>query len=250
MKKIIIVCYRTDQFKSKINLATYFQGWLMKEIPVDLAQKYHRISNVPYSISTSLDEETITFTISLLDREAEKVFSDLLLDNQLVSFCLEAFPEDTFNILSKRTENLSKEELAKVFYNGESDNGKFKIYFQTPTSFKSNGKYVMYPDLRLLLQSLMRQYNCFFEGTQIIDRSLLDELLKHVYVSSYQLNSFHYPIHKVRIPAFLGHMSVICKGNKTLANYLEVLLKIGEYTGVGIKTSMGMGAIKVRKMRR
>lgn len=40
-------------------------------------------------------------------------------------------------------------------------------------------------------------------------------------------------------------MTLVCHGSQTLTNYVAVLLKFAEYSGVGVKTSMGMGAIKL-----
>ena len=39
-------------------------------------------------------------------------------------------------------------------------------------------------------------------------------------------------------------MTIRVSGTKTMANYAHLLLRFGEYSGVGIKTGMGMGAVK------
>lgn len=38
-----------------------------------------------------------------------------------------------------------------------------------------------------------------------------------------------------------------CTGNKEFRSLMNMLIKFGEYSGVGIKNSMGMGAIRLRE---
>ena len=47
------------------------------------------------------------------------------------------------------------------------------------------------------------------------------------------------------IPAFMGHMEVHINGPQPLVNLIHLLLRYGEYAGVGIKTAMGMGAMRI-----
>ena len=59
------------------------------------------------------------------------------------------------------------------------------------------------------------------------------------------MRSTQYRIERVRIPSFIGEISIRIDGSQQLANVATMLAKFGEYSGVGIKTGMGMGAMKV-----
>ena len=49
----------------------------------------------------------------------------------------------------------------------------------------------------------------------------------------------------VKIPGFKGDITIRIGGPQQMSNMAWMLAKFGEYAGVGIKTGIGMGAIKV-----
>lgn len=131
-----------------------------------------------------------------------------------------------------------------MFYEFEA-NHYITVNFATPTAFKTNGIYLFYPDLRLLFHSLLMKYNFIFEGNQHVDNDLLEQFCNKTDIVNYNLRSYHYPIHNIYIPAFIGRITLHCYGNQTLTNYVNMLLHFGEYSGVGVKTAMGMGHIEI-----
>ena len=48
----------------------------------------------------------------------------------------------------------------------------------------------------------------------------------------------------ITIPAYKGNITVKMKGNDTISRYARLLFSFGEYSGVGIKSAIGMGAMK------
>ena len=85
-----------------------------------------------------------------------------------------------------------------------------------------------------------------FEGTEHVDVELLEEICRQTKITGYRVSSSYYPVHNVRIPGFIGEVRFKCRGNQTLRNYVAMLLHFAEYAGVGIKTSMGMGAVSLK----
>ena len=55
---------------------------------------------------------------------------------------------------------------------------------------------------------------------------------------------------KVKIPAFIGKITIKLTGTKTMTNFANMLFEFGEYSGIGIKTSLGMGCIKLNERGR
>ena len=49
----------------------------------------------------------------------------------------------------------------------------------------------------------------------------------------------------IRIPAFLGTVTLKIDGPQQMVNLIHLLLRFGEFSGVGIKCAMGMGAIEL-----
>ena len=49
----------------------------------------------------------------------------------------------------------------------------------------------------------------------------------------------------VKIPAYQGSLSLKLLGPQQVVNLVHMLLRFGMYSGVGIKTAMGMGAFQI-----
>ncbi|MDE7307747.1 MAG: CRISPR system precrRNA processing endoribonuclease RAMP protein Cas6, partial [Lachnospiraceae bacterium] len=64
-------------------------------------------------------------------------------------------------------------------------------------------------------------------------------------IVQYQLKSIFYCIGKNKIPAFIGQITVKVNGPQLMVNFANLLFRFGEYSGIGIKTAMGMGNIKL-----
>lgn len=47
----------------------------------------------------------------------------------------------------------------------------------------------------------------------------------------------------MKIPAFIGEVIINVRGPQQLSNLANMLIEFGTYSGVGIKTGMGMGGI-------
>ena len=154
--------------------------------------------------------------------------------------------EITTNVVGRSIEILEESELIKQFYE-ESCDRYLNLQFCTPTAFKRDGKYVNYPDLRLVYGSLMRKYSAASEELDMYDEETLEELVRNSEIIRYRLQTMPFPLEKVQINGFVGNVCIKIKGTETMANYIRLLCRFGEYSGVGIKTSMGMGAIQLHR---
>lgn len=82
-------------------------------------------------------------------------------------------------------------ELITEFY--EKKCPKYlEIKFQTPTAFKSDGKYVIYPDLGLIYASLMRKYSAVSEAFDMFDEETLGHLLNRVKSCGTVCRQYHF----------------------------------------------------------
>ena len=148
-------------------------------------------------------------------------------------------------------EQCTQKELLEEFYTKEA--GKyFRIEFLTPTAFKQRGRFVIWPDVRLVYQSLMNKYSAILSETDMYDEETLEQLVESSELAEYRLRSVKFPMEGIVIPAFCGTITIRMRGTNTMARYLRMLLRFGEYSGVGIKTAMGMGAVRMaeRGMRK
>ena len=121
-----------------------------------------------------------------------------------------------------------------------------KDYFRTLTDFVRDeyGKYAIYPDLSLIYGSLMRKFSAASEEFNMYDEDTLEELVTQSETVRYRLQTIPFPLEKTNITGFIGNICIHIKGPETMARYVRMLAKFGEFSGVGIKTGMGMGAMK------
>ena len=119
-----------------------------------------------------------------------------------------------------------------------------QMQFLTPTAFKQKGKYLFYPDIRCIFQSLMNKYDSAICDESMMDMDTLEQLTENAHIIRYDLKSVGFCLEGVKIPAFIGKLTIKMNGTRTMSNFANMLFEFGEYSGVGIKTALGMGCIK------
>lgn len=219
-------------------------GILMEQIDTDYAKQMHAQGLKPYSqsIRTGAHKEWVVKTCT---KEAYQEIILPLSDSRFTQFQIEK-KKMSVTILEKSSKVIRKKELLEEFYLNTCSH-YLNLEFLTPTSFKSDGSYVIMPEVRYIYQSLMNKYTAMSDGMDMYDSETLNQLSKNSKIVQYRLKSASFPVEGVRIPAFLGELSVRIDGTDTMAKYARLLARFGEYSGVGIKTAMGMGALKIKE---
>ncbi len=223
-------------YKKSSNL----QGVIMEHIDPDYASVLHRNQQNPYSQCLIHEKDKCFWYIRTITREA---YENLILPmSELKSFGLKNINGDI--MIGDKTINLcAPESLLEEFY--QVPGPRFlNIEFQTPTSFKTNDQYVNYPDLRLIYSSLMRKYSAASNKIEMFDDETLDQLVSYSKISRYRLRTIDFPLEATKITGFCGNLSIYMRGTNTMARYARLLLKFGRYSGIGIKSAMGMGAVR------
>lgn len=222
------------------------QGVLMEQLDPEYVGRLHQPGINPYSQFLYYDKG-YSWTVHTLTEEAYEKIILPLMSPDFSSFEIKK-KHIKVRIVEKSLKTLPKRALLDEFY--DSGNGPFlSVEFLSPTAFKQNGNYVNYPDFRLFFQSLMNKYSASSE-MEMFDSETLEQLTAHAALARYQLHSALFPLEGVKIPAFMGRMTIHIYGSRTIANYARLLVRFGEYSGVGIKTGMGMGAIRIREGER
>jgi len=73
----------------------------------------------------------------------------------------------------------------------------------------------------------------------------LEHIERYVMITRYHLRSVNFSLEGVRIPAFVGTITMRVKGPQQLVNLIKMLAVFGQYSAVGIKTALGMGRIQI-----
>lgn len=225
------------------SLGPYLQGALMEHIDPEYAAWLHVQPFNPYSQYCLLgaDKKSLTWYVNTLTDEA---FQEIILPLQrLQGLSIRAtgleLSVDSFSVASK-----SQKDLTDLIYGAQER--RIKVEFVTPTAFKRAGAYVFMPDVRSVFQNLLMRYYQVYEGSNEVEEETLQYLDQHIRILSYRLQS-HYFEHvscRARIPGFLGTVTLGLDGPQQVRGLAHMLVRFGEFSGVGIKTSMGMGGTR------
>lgn len=213
------------------------QGVLMEHVDLDYASYLHQQGLNPYSQAvTAINEWHVRTTI---EESYKRIILPLMRD-RFDSFLIKK--DQKIDIQEKKLTTVKRRSLMDEFCDIPCGK-KYTIQFQTPASFKVRGRYWNMPDIRLILQSLMKKYSA--DGNEeFADETVLEQLIEAYEPNRYSLRSTVFPIEGIVIPSFMGSLSFRMAGSETMARYVRLLLHFGEFSGLGIKSAMGMGSIR------
>lgn len=236
------------QAKNSIDLpgiqkSSLLQGVMMEQIDPEYAGQMHQDGLRPYSEWIKQDNGRVYWIIQTLNREAYEKIIFPFLRPEFKEFMLQK-DQSEYEVISKSVIQKKKQELLDNFYFGQCDR-VLRIEFLTPTAFKVNKQYQFYPDIRLMYQSIMNRYDAFSESSQIHSEEVLNELTENTYISQYNLKSMNFNLEGIKIPSFKGSITLRIKGPQQLVNLAVFLFHFGEFSGLGIKTAIGMGAYRI-----
>ncbi len=227
-------------------MASLFHGMLMELLPEDYAAELHESKRHPYTQHIEKYGEDWYWIVTALNEDtANKMLKGVLMN--LSEFVIKKH-QLSVRILEKTYQEMSNQELARAFYQ-EQANRYITIQFVTPTAFKQNGRYMNYPDIRSIYSNLMNKYDASNAEESMKDEDTLEQLTEKTVLSRYELRSTVFCIEGIKIPAFIGKMTLRIDGTQTMTNFANMLFNFGQYSGIGIKTALGMGAIRLLEGR-
>ena len=221
-------------------LGPYFQGALLECADAQYVGILHQLPFNPYSQYCFLnDDGNIVWRVNALTDDAARQLIEPLRFLDRVQLRAAGV---SFDVLSSSLNSLDIKCLLDSIY--EDGPSKVKMLFLTPAAFRSRGSYVIMPTPHLVFQNLLMHYSQVYEGSREIDGETVDFIDQNVRICSYSLQSRYFdhvaPQGK-KIPAFVGSMTLSINGPSSMVGLARMLLEFGEYAGIGIKTSMGMG---------
>lgn len=240
MRRLIM---QLDNDKIGYKNSSNLQGVLFEHISAEYADYLHTQQRHPYSQYIMKSGNEIYWCVNALNEEASSMIIDPLLDSSFKDFTIKK-QNCKVNIIKKESNEEALQSLVKEFYGSEQVH-TLTIELISPTSFKQQGRYIIYPDIRLVYQSLMNKYNSISEDMDMMDEDILSMLCDKSMITRYRLRSISFPMEGINIPAFMGEFTIKISGAATLASYARMLFRFGEYSGVGIKSAMGMGAMRL-----
>lgn len=248
LSRLCILLENETDKRITLNMSSIFHGALMEILGSETASWLHEGQVNPYTQYIQYDEKSVQWNITTMTAEAhQRILTPLM--NVSDSHIFLSYHEIPLKIIDKKHISLEKNEFLQTQYFRDYER-YFTIHFITPVSFKSKGRYMNYPSIRWIFQSLMNKHDFVDGENQLYDEEVLETLEQKCCISQYRLRSTFFSIEGVKIPSFLGSITICVKGNQSIVNLVNYLLIFGEYSGVGIKASMGMGAIQIEHKER
>lgn len=243
LSKLNIKIKVEGQDKLNYNMSSVMQGILMEKLPIEYVKILHIDGLHPYQQFLQIDREESSWNIHTVTKEAkDNILQKIMCED---NFYIEK-KDIRLKVIQRNFSEVTYEQLLERFY---FSNGSqyLTLYFQTATSFKSAGSYIFYPSIRHIFQSIINKHNEFNKDTEISGENLLEELEQHIQVIQYNLRSIFFCMEHIKIPAFIGNIKIKISGSQPIINLVNFLLAYSEFSGIGIKCGMGMGACKVER---
>ena len=193
---------------------------LSMEFTVDKKQK------IDYNIGSVLQGIMMTF----LDRD----YGEVLHRQSLMPYSQHFETKDGkyYWIINALTEEAKENIICKIL-----DSDKRSLYL-TYRKSKLNiiNKYEMF-EMNNLDDILFSKINK--------KEDFLEDIIKNVDIVGYNLKTEKFGIKGNYIPGFMGKVNIKVKGSAEFKNNISKLLQFGEYSGVGLKCTMGMGVMEI-----
>lgn len=230
-----------------VNMSSLLQGFIMEIVNPDFAEKEHISGLRSYNQYLSKnDKNQWIWTINTFNEYAKENIIDKIINLDKIYLK----KKDIFiEISSYEISQINFDELfEKYYFNAEKSSKYIDIEFLTPTAFKSNGEYINYPNINLFFSSIINKYDKSSDTTSIYEENMLNKLTEATSIVNYNLKTKRFYLENIKINGFIGKLTIKITGSKNITNLINMLIDFAQYSGVGIKCAIGMGALaKIKK---
>lgn len=220
-------------------MGSIFHGALMERFPPEVANAFHQDGMRLYSQSILWNEKknTSLWRIGALNDEVAAVFLDALQTSP------ELYLKQQGYAVHLGPVSCRKQTFDQLLHFKKKPKGA-EVVFLTTTSFKRQGSYVLFPELPLLYQSVLLRWPMM--TSMPMEPETAQVLGYYTVIRQYDLHTALFHLEGRSVPGFAGRLGIRFCGNRDVNCLAATLLQCAVYTGIGIKTALGMGAVRVR----
>ena len=219
-------------------------AWLLEQLPEEAAEALHQQNAHLLAQSLRFDPAAGTnlWTISVFADDPAAAILSILSKTEKIEL------HETGTLQAEVTGQKTLRARDLILREDGETGRRTELRFLTPTAFRQAGRYAIYPQESLVLQSLVSSWNAAFPETALQDPDALQAVLQGLHITDYRLRTTRFLLKGARIPGFLGSITVDAKLALPLKELWNALLGLAPYTGIGIKTALGMGAVEVGRL--
>ena len=239
----ILIC---SDYSLVSDSGSIMHGILMDLLPQPWPARLHETGLKPFSQWVeSQSGGKVVWHIGVLDEELASVLRNSLVLNTSI-YCKHTRNEIRF--LSTEARDLSLQEYLNDFVLAEEPDQDIRLFFKTATAHKSQGEYVILPSVELIARSLQKRFGQIDPECILADDEVVGHIIDNTKLIRYKLESTPYNLEGTRVFGYTGSLNLRFQGETTLKRLSTALFCMAGWSGVGIKTALGMGGCKVIRL--
>lgn len=221
-------------------------AWLLEQLPQPEAEWIHEREGTALSQHVRKEPDTgrLIWSLSILTKEANEAILPVLEQEMTI----ELRPEILKASLSRQDSFAAPLEFIQHTRQHPAER-LAEVSLLSPLAFHQGGRYVIFPDEHLLLQSLVKKWNAAVPEYPLEDEDALKSLESGIMVRDYRLRTVRFALKGNKIPGCLGRLYLQSRLPEPLFEIWNLLLWYGTFCGAGIKTTLGMGALDCSAFR-
>ena len=222
-----------QDMQSALSVKTH--GAAMKAIPSAYAAKMHTNDYHPFSIFTVRSEEGYTVRVSALCDEASAI-PKALAEQPAIRIYTEQGICDLSVLMQNSAAPIPAAQAAALV----PERG-CRLIFSSPAMIRVHSRPTAKPDICTYFYSVIRKYNAFENGS--LDYAAFQEAFSAAWFGAYQISSDFYQITGRTFPGMTGYCDLYFPQDAKQNRLLRLCLGYASYSGIGSKTTQGMGGI-------
>ena len=236
LNQLDIYLRNTDISPLYSDLGIKFHGFIMSNLNANYANLLHTQELRPFSLFVYNSGNGFVCRVSTLNDEAVQIISMLENTNEIIVYGIDK-PLLVEKITRSNPINIT--DISNLL-----NKKRYIIDIITPATRKTNGEYVNPPDLCKYFTSVANKLK-MYENISI-ENNELEELFSNVKIDKYSFESSNFMLGGKNIPSMIGNCGIIINANGEQLKKIKLLLGYATYSGIGAKTSLGMGGFLVR----
>ena len=220
------------------DLGVKLHGFIMSVIDIKYAELLHRQEPRPFSLFVYDSGSGFICRVSTLNDEASQILGVLEAQDKITVYA------------GKKPILLEVENMARpapvnaAEIPGILTGDSYTLDIVTPATRKTSGKYTNPPDLSKYFTSVANKLKAY-ENIEM-ECGELNTLFAGIKILRYNYESCDFWLSSQKIPAMKGSLDVSLRRGSEM---IKLLLGYATYSGIGAKTTLGMGGFLVRPQK-
>jgi len=247
LSSLEISIQKDERAKVNQHFGSLMHGVLMQKINSQYAEYLHQNNLKPFSqyMYYYKERDCVIWKINTFNEVAKTNIIDILLNDTNDKLRVDHKNIDLKISAKTLKTSITYKDLSQQYFLEKPLIKKMPVNFLTPTTFKTNGNYVIFPEVSNIYFSLLNKWNEFSEEIKLNDKDVLEHLITNTKIIGYKLKSTKFEMEKIRINSFQGEVCLFISGPEALTRIANLLFAFSEYSGIGAKTALGMGGVRV-----